>query len=176
MSLHRVVRPHTTSHAASRVRPRGKCGFLRAALQHARWDSRRVRACQTCKTGPTGQSLCCSRDCYATQWRNITARARVGAKKWLSNGAHGVYGIGDVSVLHNPRGTSVEKTTAGLSESSGLLIKQRFEYSTRRFRRLQADVKRVARLSEADVNLDDVRTEVVRCYMERTILLKYLKI
>jgi len=40
MSLHRVVRPHTTSHAASRVRPRGKCGFLRAALCNTRVETR----------------------------------------------------------------------------------------------------------------------------------------
>lgn len=98
-SLVHVPPPYgTTSHDLTRrlanVRPRGERGFLRAdfvtrALRLAR--SSRVSNAQngTHWTFPLLRTEAVAR----TRWRNITARARVGAEKWLSNGAYALSAV-----------------------------------------------------------------------------------
>ena len=93
ISLHHVVRPHTTSHlpllaASASASPRQVCEFLRSFITRALRLAQSSRVSNVQNGTPTGYFLCCSRDCYATRWRNITARARVDAEKWLSNGAY----------------------------------------------------------------------------------------
>lgn len=108
-SLHRVVRPHTTSHAASRARQ--VCGFSsRSFVTRAL----RLAPCSRVSNVQNGThwtlSLCCSRDCYATRWRNITARALALARRngFRTVRVHGALRASRFYVIL-AGGTSVEK-------------------------------------------------------------------
>lgn len=121
-SLHRVVRPHTTSHAASRA---ASVRLFLAQLCNTRVETRAVLArVKRAKRDPLDVIPLLQprllRDAVAKHYRTC---ARVGAEKWLSNGAR-TRCFTCISVLRNPRGRDeCRKAAVASRQSPGLLIK-----------------------------------------------------